>query len=34
MGIPLAQIKPVKVDPGTKEAIEDWQYWVAMGYMF
>lgn len=34
MGIPLAQIKPVKVDPDTKEAIQDWQYWAAMGYMF
>ena len=41
MGVPLAQIKPVKVDPETseavlwtKEAIEDWHYWVAMGYMF
>jgi len=41
MGIPLAQTKPVKVDPETseavlwtKEAIEDWHYWMAMGYMF
>lgn len=34
MGIPLAQIKPVKVDSDTKEAIEDWHYWVTMGYMF
>jgi len=34
MGIPLAQIKPVKVDQETKEAIEDWHYWMAMGYMF
>lgn len=34
MGIPLAQLKPVKVDPDTKEAIEDWHYWVAMGYRF
>jgi len=34
MGIPLAQIKPVKVDPDSKEAIEDWHYWIAMGNMF
>ena len=34
MGIPLAQIKPLKVDKDTKEAIEDWHYWVTMGYMF
>jgi Calcium binding len=34
MGIPLVQIKPLKVDKETKEAIEDWHYWMAMGYMF
>ena len=34
MGIPLAQIKPLKVNKDTKEAIEDWHYWVMMGYMF
>jgi len=34
MGIPLAQIKPVKVNLETKEAIEDWHYWMTMGYMF
>jgi hypothetical protein len=34
MGIPLAQIKPVKSDKETKQAIEDWQNSVAMGYMF
>jgi hypothetical protein len=34
MGIPLVQIKPLKVDKETKQAIEDWQYWMAMGYMF
>jgi hypothetical protein len=34
MGIPLEQIKPLKVDKATKESIEDWHYWMAMGYMF
>jgi len=34
MGIPLAQIKPLNVDKNTIEAIEDWHYWVTMGYMF
>jgi hypothetical protein len=34
MGIPLEQIKPLKVDQDTKQAIEDWHYWMAMGYMF
>jgi len=34
MGVPLAQLKPLKVDPQTREAIEDWHYWVEMGYEF
>jgi hypothetical protein len=34
MGVPLAQLKPVEVDPQTLEAGEDWQYWVVMGYEF
>lgn len=34
MGIPLEQIKPLRVDKETKEAIEDWHYWMSMGYMF
>ncbi len=31
-GVPLAQLKPVKVDDLTREAIEDWHYWVKRGY--
>lgn len=34
MGVPLAQLKPVKVDPQTQEAVEDWHYWKEMGYEF
>ena len=34
MGVPLAQLKPLKVDKETKQAIEDWQYWKARGYEF
>jgi hypothetical protein len=33
-GVPLAQLKPLKVDKETKQAIEDWQYWKARGYLF
>jgi hypothetical protein len=33
-GVPLAQLRPRKVDPTTKQAIEDWHYWVAMGYQY
>jgi hypothetical protein len=34
MGVPLAQLKPLKVDKETRQAIEDWQYWKARGYQF
>ncbi len=34
MGVPLAQLKPLKVDKETKQAIEDWQYWKARGHQF
>jgi hypothetical protein len=34
MGVPLAQLKPLKVDKETKQAVEDWQYWKARGYQF
>ncbi len=34
LGIPLAQLRPHKVHAATKEAIEDWHYWVAMGYRY
>ncbi len=34
LGVPLAQLDPLKPDKATREAIEDWRYWVAMGYEF
>lgn len=34
MGVPLYQLEPLEVDDGTRQAIEDWQYWVARGYQF
>lgn len=34
MGVPLTQLKPLKVDKETKQAIEDWQYWKGRGYQF
>jgi len=34
MGVPLSQLKPLKTDKETKQAIEDWQYWKARGYQF
>jgi hypothetical protein len=34
MGVPLYQLEPIDVDDNTRQAIEDWQYWVARGYEF
>jgi len=34
LAIPLSQLKPIKVDSETREAIEDWHYWVSQGYEF
>lgn len=33
LAVPLAQLKPAgKVDNETRQAIEDWHYWIAQGY--
>lgn len=34
MGVPLYQLEPIDVDDDTRQAIEDWQYWIARGYQF
>ena len=34
LAVPLAQLKPIDVDESTKQAIEDWHYWIAQGYCF
>jgi hypothetical protein len=34
LAVPLVQLDPVKPDKATREATEDWRYWVAMGYVF
>jgi hypothetical protein len=34
LAVPLAQLEGVEVDDQTKEAIEDWHYWVEQGYEF
>jgi len=31
-GVPLSQLEGVDVDEETKQAIEDWHYWVNQGY--
>ena len=32
LAIPLSQIVPIETDSETQEAVEDWHYWVDMGY--
>lgn len=34
LGVPLSQLKGIGVKPETKQAIEDWHYWVQQGYEF
>ena len=35
LAVPLSQLTPISAtDEQTKQAIEDWHYWVKMGYEF
>jgi hypothetical protein len=34
LAVPLAQLRPVDADEETTQAVEDWHYWVKMGYEF
>jgi hypothetical protein len=34
MAVPLAQLAAIDPDDATAEAIGDWHYWVAQGYLF
>ncbi len=34
LAVPLAQLKDTQGDTQTREAIEDWHYWIRMGYQF
>ena len=34
LAVPLAQLEVIEADDETREAVEDWHYWVAMGYEF
>lgn len=34
MGVPLAQLSAVGTGDETAEALADWRYWVARGYLF
>ena len=34
MAVPLSQLAPIRADESTVQAIGDWHYWVAQGYLF
>lgn len=34
LGVPLAQLVGMDVDGKTKQALDDWYYWVEKGYQF
>ena len=34
LAVPLAQLEGIAEDDQTRQAIEDWHYWVARGYEF
>lgn len=35
LAVPLSQLTPIKhTDSQTKQAVEDWHYWVQRGYQF
>ena len=34
LAVPLSQLQSLSKDPGTKEAVGDWNYWVSRGYHF
>ncbi len=34
LAVPLAQLEGIDVDDQTRQAIEDWHYWIARGYEF
>ena len=35
LAVPLSQLQPIRhTDEQTRQAVEDWHYWVGMGYTF
>jgi Calcium binding len=34
LAVPLAQVECKAPDEGTRQAVEDWHYWVARGYEY
>jgi hypothetical protein len=34
LAVPLSQLTPTDPDESTRQALEDWHYWIAQGYRF
>jgi len=34
LAVPLAQLEAIRADKATRQAVEDWHYWVQQGYEF
>jgi len=34
LGVPLAQLAPIGTGTDARQGIDDWRYWVSMGYAF
>ena len=34
LGVPLSQLKVAHGDEDTRQAVEDWHYWVSQGYRY
>ena len=34
LAVPLAQLEAIRADKATRQAVEDWHYWVSRGYEF
>ena len=34
LAVPLSQLEVIQADQQTVEAVEDWYYWIGMGYQF
>jgi|SRR5713226_7593377 len=34
LAVPLSQLEPLAADPETREAVDDWHYWLGRGYEF
>jgi hypothetical protein len=34
LAVPLSQLRPLRTTPITRQAVDDWHYWIKQGYQF